>query len=171
MKLSLNSLLLSFLLIIPFIGFAQQSASNTLQLTENTTSPKATLEDVSWIQGHWKGEAFGGNTEEIWSPPLGESMMFVFKLVVDNKVVFYEIGGIRQVDETLLMQLKHFHGDFKGWEEKDETQDFKLVKIEENKVYFDGLTFEKISDNEINVYVVIEEKDGKQQEVKFNYTK
>lgn len=158
-----------FMTIISFAGNSQQSNSRTLQFSENITSPKASLNDVSWIQGHWKGEVFGGIAEEIWSPPLGDSMMFVFRLVVDNKVQFYEIGGIRQVDETLLMQLKHFHSDFKGWEEKDKTVDFKLVKIEDDIVYFEGLTFEKINDNEINVYVVIEEKEGKHQEVKFNY--
>jgi len=157
--------------IISLNGYSQESDSNTMQFTENATSPHASLADVSWIQGHWKGEAFGGITEEIWSPPLGDSMMFVFKLVVDNKVVFYEIGGIRQVGETLFLQFKHFHGDFKGWEEKDETLDNKLVKIETNKVYFDDFTFEKISDNEINIYVVMEEKDGTREEMKFNYKK
>ncbi|MGB5818473.1 MAG: DUF6265 family protein [Saonia sp.] len=146
-------------------------AQNTISATDDTTSPKATLMDVSWITGHWKGEAFGGITEEIWSPPLGGSMMFVFKLVVDNRVQFYEVGGIRQVDETLLMQLKHFHGDFKGWEEKDETVDFKLVQLEEDRIYFDDLTFEKISENEMNVYVVISQEDGSTEEVKFNYKK
>ena len=85
-------------------------------------------------------------------------------------MVFYELGGIRQVEETLLLQLKHFGNDFKGWEEKDETVDFKLVKIENNKVYFDQFTFEKVSENEMNLYVVIEE-NGTSEEVKFNYKK
>ena len=141
---------------------------STLQLSEGSTSPDAILEDVSWIQGHWKGEAFGGITEEIWSPPLGDSMMFSFKLVTDNKVVFYELGGIRQIDNTLIFQLKHFGNDFKGWEEKDETLDAKLVKLEGNRVYFEGFTFEKVNENEIAIYVLIEEKD-KTEEVKFNY--
>jgi len=167
----LKILLFIFITIISFTGYSQQPAIKTLQLSDNATSPKATLDDVGWIQGHWKGEAFGGITEEIWSPPMGDSMMFVFRLINDNRVQFYEVGGIRQVDETLLMQLKHFHGDFKGWEEKDNTIDFKLVKIEDSKVYFEGLTFEKISENEMNVYVVIDEKEGKIQEVKFNYKK
>ena len=171
MRLHFKLLIYIAVLAVSLAAFSQEQNSNTLSFTENTTSPEATFDDVLWIQGHWRGEAFGGITEEIWSPPLGDSMMFVFKLVVDNKVQFYEVGGIRQVDETLIMQLKHFHGDFKGWEEKDKTVDFKLVKIEDNKVYFDGLTFEKINDNEMNVYVVIEEKDGKQEEVKFNYKK
>ena len=167
----LKTLTFIFVTVISLTGFSQQSPINTLQLSENKTSPKASLADLSWIQGHWKGEAFGGIAEEIWSPPLGDSMMFVFRLISDNKVQFYEVGGIRQVDETLLMQLKHFHGDFKGWEEKDKTVDFKLVKIEDGNVYFEGLTFEKISDKEMNVYVVIEEKEGKKHEVTFNYKK
>ena len=158
-------------IVVSLNNYSQEPNSNTLQFTENATSPNATLKDVSWIQGHWKGEAFGGITEEIWSPPLGDSMMFVFKLVVDNKVAFYEAGVIRQVDKTLFLQFKHFHGDFKGWEEKDKTVDFKLVKIEDDKVYFEGFTFEKISDNEINLYVVIEQKEGKKEEIKFNYKK
>ena len=155
-----------FLFLIVFTNCKGQE--NTMQLAEGSTSPQAILEDVSWIQGHWKGEAFGGITEEIWSPPLGDSMMFSFKLVADNKVVFYELGGIRQVDNTLIFQLKHFGNDFKGWEEKDETLDAKLVKIDGNRVYFEGFTFEKINENEIAIYVLIEEKD-KTEEVKFNY--
>lgn len=157
-----------FIIIISLSGFSQQSATNTLQLSENQTPPNAYLADVSWIQGHWKGEAFGGITEEIWSPPLGDSMMFSFKLVADDKVVFYELGGIRQVGGTLIFQLKHFGNDFKGWEEKDETLDAKLVQIEGNRAYFEGFTFENINENEIAIYVLIEEK-GKSEEVKFNY--
>lgn len=140
-----------------------------MSLTEGSESPKATLEAVSWIAGHWKGEAFGGIVDEIWSPPLGDSMMFVFKLVAEDKVQFYEVGHIQQVGETLILQLKHFHGSLKGWEEKDETVDFKLVKLENNRVYFDGFTIEKISANEINMYVVIGDENGPSEEVKFNY--
>ncbi|MGB2685326.1 MAG: DUF6265 family protein [Olleya sp.] len=157
------------ILILLFISVSY-SQTNTLKFEDHMTSPKANLSQVSWIAGHWKGEAFGGITEEIWSPPLGDSMMFSFKLVNDGKVVFYELGGIRQVDDTLIFQLKHFGNDFKGWEEKDETVDAKLIKIDNNRAYFDQFTFERISDTEINIYVVIEE-NGQTEEVKFNYKK
>lgn len=146
-------------------------AQNTKSFTEGGKSPEATLDDVSWIAGHWKGEAFGGIAEEIWSPPLGDSMMFVFKLVSEGKVQFYEVGHIQQIGETLLLQLKHFHGSLKGWEEKDDTVDFKLVQIDGNRIYFDGFTIEKISGNEINMYVVVGDEDGSSEEVKFNYKK
>ncbi|PIB33420.1 hypothetical protein BFP78_03945 [Gaetbulibacter sp. 5U11] len=157
------------ILILLFISISY-SQTNTLKFEYHMTSPKANLSQVSWIAGHWKGEAFGGITEEIWSPPLGDSMMFSFKLVNDGKVIFYELGGIRQVDDTLIFQLKHFGHDFKGWEEKDETIDAKLIKIDNNRAYFDQFTFERISDTEINIYVVIEE-NGQTKEVKFNYKK
>ncbi|MFQ3238690.1 MAG: ABC-type cobalt transport system substrate-binding protein [Olleya marilimosa] len=157
------------ILILLFISISY-SQTNTLKFEDHMTSPKANLSQVSWIAGHWKGEAFGGITEEIWSPPLGDSMMFSFKLVNDGKVIFYELGGIRQVDDTLIFQLKHFGNDFKGWEEKDETVDAKLIKIDNNRAYFDQFTFERISYTEINIYVVIEE-NGQTEEVKFNYKK
>jgi hypothetical protein len=155
-------------LLLILITTTCNAQENTLKFEKEMHSPEANLSQVAWIEGHWKGEAFGGITEEIWSPPLGDSMMFSFKLVADNKVVFYELGGIRQVDDTLIFQLKHFGNDFKGWEEKDETIDAKLVKIEENRIYFDQFTFEKINENEINIYVVVED-DGKAEEIKFTY--
>jgi hypothetical protein len=58
----------------------------------------------------------------------------------------------------------------KGWEEKDKTIDFKLVKLEPNKVYFEGLTMEKIDDDHMNVHVLIEENNNT-EEILFAYKK
>ena len=129
------------------------------------------LKNIAWISGNWKGEAFGGITEENWSEPLGDSMMATFKLVNDNKVSFYEIEIIREIENSLILQLKHFNGDLKGWETKDETVDFPLKEITRSKVVFEGMTFEKISKNEMNIYVDIHQKDGSIETVKFNYRK
>ena len=150
------------------VSITGQQVKETRELSPEGSSPEASLKDVQWIQGRWMGEALGGQVEEIWSPPLGESMMGSFKLVQDDKVVFYEIMAISEVDQTLIMRLKHFDSDLKGWEEKEETVDFKLVAVEAGKVFFDGLTFEKVSDDEINVYVRFE-NDGSLSEGKFNY--
>ncbi len=144
------------------------SAQHTLQLSEGQSSPKANLEEVSWIEGHWQGEAFGGIAEEIWSAPMGNSMMFVFRMVKDGTVSFYESGHIQQLDDSIILQLKHFDGNLRGWEEKDDTIDFKLVKLEKNKVFFEGLTMEKIGEDQLNVHVLIEE-DGNKEEILFPY--
>ena len=97
--------------------------------------------------------------------------MATFKLINDGKVAFYEIEIIREVENSLILQLKHFDSDLKGWETKDETVDFPLKEITANKVIFEGMTFEKVSDNEMNVYVDIHQKDGSIETVKFNYKK
>ena len=141
---------------------------STYSQEEKTLEPK--LENIAWISGTWHGEAFGGITEEIWSEPSGGSMMATFKLIVDEKVTFYEIEVIREIENTLILQLKHFGPDLKGWETKDETVDFPLKYMTPNKVVFEGMSFEKVSDNEMNIYVDIKEND-KIETVKFNYKK
>jgi len=141
-----------------------------MTLPESAPSPPAKLSDVQWIQGHWRGEAFGGITEEVWTPPLGGSMMCAFKLVVNGKVSFYELVTLTEEANTLIIRLKHFHGDLKGWEEKDKTIDFRLVRITDNRAYFDGMTFEHVSPDEMHIYVMIG-KPGEEKEVLFRYAR
>lgn len=148
------------------------SANTTTQSSDdNNNTIEPNLENVAWIAGNWKGEALGGIVEENWSTPSGGSMMAAFKLIKDDKVVFYEIEIIREIENTLVLQLKHFNNDLKGWETKDETVDFPLKEITANKVVFEGMTFEKVNDKEMNVYVDMKQKDGSIEVLKFNYKK
>jgi len=72
----------NYLALLLFLVSTALISQNTLTL-EGNESPAATLKDVAWIAGHWQGEALGGITEEVWTAPLGKSMMGSFKLVVD----------------------------------------------------------------------------------------
>lgn len=155
--------------LIFLLSLASFSQSEKDTLTEHTLAPK--LENIKWISGNWKGEAFGGQTEENWSEPSGGSMMATFKLINEGQVSFYEIEIIREIENSLVLQLKHFDNDLKGWETKNETVDFPLKKITPNQVIFEGMSFEKVSDTEMNVYVDIENDEGNVEIVKFNYTK
>ena len=131
-------------------------------------SEKASLKDIEWLEGNWKGEAFGGIYEENWSKHYGGSMLFSFKLVVDGKVIFYEMGHIMEKENSLIFQIKHFDSDLKGWEEKDKSEDFRFIKKEGNRMYFDKFTFEYISKNEVNLYAYFE---NSKEEVIFNFKK
>jgi hypothetical protein len=170
-NMKIKLILLGCILSVTSLGvFAQQQFANTLTFNEKEGSPKATIEEASWIAGYWRGSAMGGEAEEIWSEPNGGTMMCTFKFVQNGEIIFYELETISEKDQSLLLQIKHFNADLTGWEEKDESVDFRLVKITQDKIFFDGLTFERIGENEMNVYVVIEEK-GSSEEVKFNYKK
>lgn len=155
---------LFLLLIITSFGFAQ----NTLHYNDEKGSEKATLQDIKWLEGNWTGEAFGGYFQENWSEAIAGTMMFDFKLVIDNKIEVYELGHIVEKEGTLLYQIKHFGPDLKGWDEKEKSSDFRFIKKEKNRMYFDNFTFEKISENEVNVYAYFEDS---KEEVVFNFKK
>lgn len=158
-----SAILLLVLWVMP-IPVTAQIFEHTLQYDESVGSPEATLSDISWIEGHWRGEAFGGITEEIWSPPMAGSMMCSFRLIVDGEVEFYEMVTITEENGSLMLRLKHFNTDLTGWEEKEETVDFRLVRVSPDKVYFDGFTFERLSDDEIVIYVVVGNEEGEYEQ-------
>jgi len=161
-------LLIVSISLCSILSFCQESFENTLKYNETDGSPNASLPDVAWIAGHWIGEAMGGQIEEVWTPSLGGSMMGSFKFVGKEKVVFYELETISEIDSTLILRIKHFTEDLNGWEEKDEAMEFKLVKITDDAAYFDELTFKKNGDDCLDIYVVIA-SDTKEREQHFKY--
>ena len=130
---------------------------------EKTAAITGSLADLKWIAGSWTGEAMGGRFEETWNPVSADSMVGMFKFIKDGKVVFYEILTIVEQDESLLLRLKHFTPDLVGWEEKDKSIEFPLVSISEKEAKFNGLTFTRISDEEMHIAVVMKEEDGEQK--------
>ena len=158
-------------LAILFCVFAISLFSqNTLKFDASKETFKASINDVSWVSGYWLGEAFGGKTEEVWTSPLGNSMMGSFKLVVEDVIQFYELCTISEENESLVFRLKHFHNDLKGWEEKNDMIEAALVKIDGNRAYFNDFTFERVNKTTLNIYVIFKKKDGQEEEMKFQYT-
>ena len=98
-------------------------------------------------------------------------MMGSFKMVMKDEVSFYELMHIQENEGTLLLQIRHFNQDFTGWETQNESVDFALVKMDKNHLYFDGLTFEKISKDQMNVHVLVSEKGEEPKEATFRYNR
>lgn len=150
--------------------WANADMKNTLTFQAEQGSPRAKISDVKWLEGYWKGQIWGGQAEELWSGPSAGSMMASFKFAADNEVNFYEIITLFEQDETLVLRLKHFSAELKGWEDKDQYMEFKLVKLADNSAYFDGYTYRLVSPNELHVFVVMEE-NGELHETKFVFTR
>lgn len=146
-----------------------QEFKNTVLLEPGKQSPTASLDDISWIQGRWTCEAFGGVAEEHWMPPSGNSMLSMFRLTVNGKTKFFELQSITNENNTLMYRLKHFNADLTGWEEKNEPVEFPLVKVTKGKVFFSGLTFEHVDENRMNVYVRLGFEQKPKEEVLFVY--
>ena len=147
-----------------------KQTANTLKLEAGKTGEKATIQDMKPLAGTWRGEGLGGTVEEVYSQPQDSVMMGMFRFLEKGKTNFYEFITVSEENGTLIVRLKHFNADLKGWEEKDKTVDFRFVKKEKNRMYFEGQTFEFIGKNKLKIYVAIGQKDGSVQEAVFSYT-
>lgn len=107
------------------------------------TYPLEALKDVTigklaWLSGVWRGRTGAGNDpiEEHWSEPMAGSMVGMFRLVQEGKVEFYELITIEEEPDALVLRIKHFYPDMKGWEEKDESVAFHLCALSEGEAVF-----------------------------------
>jgi len=150
----------------------QTRTANTLTAPAEVPSPPATLQDMSWFAGAWTGAGLGGTCEEAWSQPAAGAMMGMFRLVKDGKVVFYEFLTLVEHEGSLLLKLKHFNPDLTGWEEKADFVKFRLLKVEPEAVYFQGLTFKRVGADKLEIFLAIRDrKDGTVREEKFEMTR
>lgn len=152
---------------------SEGSTPNTRKLQPGAERPKAKVERVAWMAGHWRGTAFGGMSEEVWTEPAGGAMLGMFRsLGPDGEVRFYELFTLGDDDEgSLSIRLKHFHPDMTGWEEKDEMVTFPLVALSDDTAWFSGLTFRRAGPDEMHVHLALRSKDGSVREETFRYTR
>ncbi|WP_155806065.1 DUF6265 family protein [Erythrobacter litoralis] len=118
------------------------AAQETRVGEEGFISPPATLEQMDWLIGQWVGDGIGGAPAmESWLPPTGGTMVGTFvQQSADGPIHFTEHLYLMEEEGTLVLRLKHFHADLKGWEEKDDMLTFRLVAIEPCAAFFHALT-------------------------------
>jgi hypothetical protein len=99
---------------------------------------KATMADVAFIAGHWKGTAGTGLSEEIWTAPAGDNMAGLWRLVDDGQVKLFEFLNIVQEADGPVFRLRHFDRHGVGWEEKDKPLVLKLTSWKPREATFEG---------------------------------
>jgi len=154
----------------PVAGPKRQTA-NTYAFVEGQARPVATIKDMAWLAGSWQGPALGGPSDEVWSQPAARSMYGMYRLTLNDAVVFYELLTIVEEAGSLTLKLKHFNADLTGWEEKAEVRSFPLVSLTPTEAAFDGMTFQHQGDD-ITVYLAIQDRKTKTiREETFKYTR
>lgn len=155
LKIYVSALYLSFF-CCPYFALAQSATT--------------TIDDFSWLTGHWTGDGFGGRMEEYWAPPSDGVMMGMFKHSKDGEITFYEFFTIVQENGQWALKLKHFTPELVGWEEKTDYVTFPLVSVAPTEIAFDGLVMRKLSTNQIEVILNIKRK-GEIDTERFVYTR
>lgn len=150
---------------------AAQSAytEHTIQLDDGVPPPTATIDDVAWLAGQWRGEGLGGVVDEAWTPPFGATMAGTFMLSAADTLVLYEMMALVETNGSVAMWVKHFNPDFTGWEEKEDKVTFPLVHLAPDALYFSGLTFKRVEADSMNVFLAVTGPEGTAREAKLAY--
>lgn len=90
----------------------------------------ACLKKLAWLNGAWAGVMEGEPVEETWSPPVGDSLIGMFRWQGDGKTRLYEMLVINAQDETATLKLRHFDSTFTPW--KTELEGIATLTATEN---------------------------------------
>lgn len=104
-----------------------------------TAAPaRATLADVAFMAGHWRGGSAGDVSEEIWTGPEGDGMLGMWRYVGGGRARVFELLSIRQEAEGLMLRFRHFDGVLTAREEKDKPLAIPLVRWSAGEAVFEG---------------------------------
>jgi hypothetical protein len=121
-------------------GRADDSAVQVLNAGPEHPPIAAEIGKLTWLVGRWKGSGLGATAEEVWLDPVAGTISGTFRLSKPDGAVFYEIMTLGTKDGVTAMRLKHFHPSLEGWEERTDVQQFPLLRIEDDRYYFEGMT-------------------------------
>ena len=101
------------------------------QKLELTTFP-----DLTWLSGIWIGSDGDQHIEEHWSYPVSDEMIGMFRMVKQEKPVFYEFMTLGLEDNGFILKIKHFSPGLIGWEEINQSVIYDMVQQKEGEVVF-----------------------------------
>ena len=121
------------------------------RLGDGVKSPRATLAEVAWLEGRRIGQGFGGEIEEIWTAASGDGMAGLFRLSHGGEVTLYEIFVVLEREGSLELRVKHLAPDLGLWDGGEDENRFRLVEIDGQTAYFDGITYRRQPDGSMDV--------------------
>lgn len=122
-----------------------------------TTAKNASLSDVAFMEGRWRGTFNGGPIDAAWIAPAGDNLTGFMRMMKDNKVTMYEMLIFEQTDQGPIVLVKHFKPGLVGQEEKDQSDRYSFVEAGKNRALFekqDGsirIIYEKRTDNQLAI--------------------
>ncbi len=158
-------------LLFSIVAGSPALAQATRTMPPDGVSPPAEIGALAWIAGEWVGEGLGAPAVEVYSRPRGGQIAGHF-LMEDGTggIRFYELLQIASEGGSLVYRLRHFNSDLTGWEDANgEAEQFRLVAIEPDAAYFDGLTLAREGEDGLVVTVRIAREDGTSFEAPFRY--
>lgn len=97
----------------------------------------ASLADLGWLAGSWRGTIGEDPVEESWLPPVGGAMAGLFRWSKGGQVYLYELLSFEEADGKVVLKLKHFGPGLVGWEDKAAAVVFDLTQTGDGRAVFE----------------------------------
>ena len=113
------------------------------------------LSSLEWIVGKWLGENGQNTMGEDWHPIMGDAMAGWFRWKKENSIFLYEFMLFQQVENAVVLIIKHFDAKLVGWEEKESWVEYEAWSATQNKIMMRAtdpnhtpwMTYERIGSN------------------------
>lgn len=99
--------------------------------------PRATIADLAWLAGEWKGDMAGQVAEETWSDPAAGAMMGMFRLLGEKKTSVFEFLLLEEGSDGIQLRFHHVGPGYKVWE-KERPLEFRLTAATDKVFTFES---------------------------------
>ncbi|MGA8036959.1 MAG: DUF6265 family protein [Candidatus Acidiferrales bacterium] len=97
----------------------------------------ATVADLAWLEGTWRGEWGPRVAQLVWMAPQAGVMTGAFSLMETDKVLVIELFTIAQTPTGVELNIRHFTPDLMAWEKGDPTR-LTLSSFDDKRYEFDN---------------------------------
>ena len=153
---------------VSLAAFSCLSIGHAETKSDATAETGGKLAAFTWLAGKWQTRNDSDVLEEHYMAPQYDCMIGIFRWVKGGKLWMFELLSITAEDGQVIFRLKHFDAKMVGWEEKDQSLNWKLARIEgpdhifENPEQKSASRFTLRRNGDSGLTVVLEgEKDGK----------
>lgn len=94
------------------------------------------VDDLTFLEGRWRGGDENFTFEEIWSAPEGGVMTAMARGVAGGELRVLEYIVVSEEAASLVMRFKHFNADYSVWDGEDEPLTLTLSDIDGTDVTF-----------------------------------
>lgn len=154
--------ILCLITLFSFSGTAFTNDVKVKRLISGQQPAEATLEDIVWMQGDWKGEFpnTGQFNEHIVASPKFKQLPSIVRFYSDH-IMMNEIAVFIERNGSLDYVVRHFQNGLIALEPVDKPLVRHLISIEGNRYYFEGITFVNDSPDQHTVYYEYPEGERK----------
>ena len=97
--------------------------------------PSATVDDLAWMTGHYKGSTGAGTLEERWARPLGGSIAALVRSTDgDGATSMIELIAVEEEGGSLMLRLKQWDPGMSP--RADGFEVMELIEVGDKKVVF-----------------------------------